>query len=124
MALARAGRSGPGKARSASASRRFSCRTISAPSRTKPATTAIANANRAGQVGDLLSQVVGDQAIRPDPGHGTGHVRDHEAPPRHVVGAGEEGGIAAQDRNETGEEYDVAAITQEQILPDLDPRRG
>jgi hypothetical protein len=80
------------------------------------------NSDRRSEAGDLLAEQIGAEAIDRNPGDGSGHVRHHEARPRHSVGPGQDAGDAAQHRNEAGEEHDPAAVAQEQVLPDFDAR--
>ena len=70
----------------------------------------------------LCTQVIGAEGIDSDPRNGAGDVCNPEIAPGHVIGASQEADNAAKQRDEAGKEDHFAAVAQEKILPDFDPR--
>ena len=70
----------------------------------------------------LRTQVIGAKGIDSDPRNGAGDVCNPEIAPGHVIGASQEADNAAKERDEAGKEDHFAAVAQEKILPDFDPR--
>src|SRR5579863_377433 len=80
--------------------------------------------HRTGELVDLMPEYVSGEAEERRPRQRADDIGEHELPPRHAVGSGEDAGEAAQQRNEAGDENDLAAIAQEQIFAELDPAFG
>src|SRR5580704_13665897 len=76
----------------------------------------------AGQPLDLPAQRIGGGAEEYRPGERADDVRQEKLRPRHAIGAGHDAGDGAQDRDELGDDDDLAAVTQEQILAEFYPR--
>src|SRR5580704_13621958 len=76
----------------------------------------------AGEALDLPAQRIGGGAEEYRPGERTEDIGQEELRPRHAIGAGHDAGDRAQNRNELGDDDDLAAVAQEQILAELDPR--
>src|SRR5437588_4721161 len=65
---------------------------------------------------------VSAETIDDRPDHAARRIGDEEALPFHPVHPGEEGGEHAQHGDEPAEEHHLAAVAQEQVLPELDAR--
>src|SRR5580704_13180129 len=76
----------------------------------------------AGQPLDLPAQRIGGSAEEYRPGEGAEDIRQKELRPRHAIGAGHDAGDRAQDRDELGDDDDLSAVAQEQILAEFYPR--
>src|SRR5262249_27156183 len=68
------------------------------------------------------AEAVGAQAINEGPEHAAGRVGDEEAAPFHAVHAGKNGGQYPEHGDEPAEEHHLAAVMEEKVLAQLDPR--
>src|SRR5689334_25269024 len=66
-----------------------------------------------------IAQQVACGAIERGPEDAARRVEKQETAPAHTVGAGQEGGPRAQDGDKAPEEHDLAAVTQKEILAEL-----
>src|ERR1700685_264673 len=74
-----------------------------------------------GQALDLPAQRIGGNAEERRPDGSADDIGQEELRPGHAIGAGHDAGDGAQDRDELGDDDDLAAVAQEQILAELDP---
>jgi hypothetical protein len=72
----------------------------------------------------LLTEQIGASAEQRRPGDATERVHQQEMRPGHPVRPGQQRREGAQEGDEPPEEYDLPAVTKEEILADLQPLLG